>query len=54
MIGAKVVDIVYMIRYGNTNVVSLILVLLRKVVEVLPERFAIALRGASAMEIGLL
>ena len=54
MIGAKVVDIVYMVRYGYTYVVPLIFVLLGKVVEILSERLAIPLGGASAIEIGLL
>ena len=54
MIGAKVVDIVYMIGYGYTYVVALILVLLGKVVEVFFERLAIPLGGASAIEISLL
>ena len=54
MIGAKVVDVVYMVGYSYTDVVSLISVLLGKVVEVLSERLAIPLGGTYAIEVGLL
>ena len=54
MIGAKVIDIVYMVGYSYTDVVPLISVLLGKVVEVLTERLAIPLGGCLLYTSGIL